>query len=322
MKNLSVSILIPTYNQERFISNAIISALNQDYDNLSIVILDDSSTDKTYDIAKSFESKDKRVRVYRNEENLGRTKTYRRLLYELNNSNWVVMLDGDDYFINSSFIKKAVDIVLNYKDIFAVLGGYIKKENKMEIKNVAKRQLVNGFDVFLKYPDIVYSHGSLLFNAEIAKKIDAYRLGIMSDDLDTHLRLFMEGNVYFLDEIVYVWQIHGQNETVKKGYNDYLLNIKTLIDSVSNHAVFKFPDKKDEIFRWKKKAFFKLYRIALSMYGNSKLSVSKIFNDIKEYFNFYYFITSGTFVVIALYLIFPQGLFVLLRDFIRRVRKF
>ena len=55
-----VSIMIPTYNQEGYIAQAIESAMGQDYSNLEIVVCDDCFTDHTYEVAKAYELADRR----------------------------------------------------------------------------------------------------------------------------------------------------------------------------------------------------------------------------------------------------------------------
>ena len=70
MKNQPlVSVLMPSYNSEKFIGIAIQSVLNSTYTNFELIVTDDNSTDNTYYIAKSFEEKDKRVKVYLNDKN-------------------------------------------------------------------------------------------------------------------------------------------------------------------------------------------------------------------------------------------------------------
>jgi glycosyltransferase involved in cell wall biosynthesis len=72
MKNQPlVSVLMPSYNSEKFIGIAIQSVLNSTYTNFELIVTDDNSTDNTYYIAKSFEEKDKRVKVYLNDKNYG-----------------------------------------------------------------------------------------------------------------------------------------------------------------------------------------------------------------------------------------------------------
>ena len=64
-----VSVVIPSYNSEKFINDTINSVLNQTYNNFLITVVDDKSTDKTVEIVNSF--KDKRVKIVQNESNIG-----------------------------------------------------------------------------------------------------------------------------------------------------------------------------------------------------------------------------------------------------------
>lgn len=66
-----VSVLMTSYNRERYIGTAIESVLASTYKDLELIIVDDRSKDKTVDIARGYADKDARVRVYINEQNLG-----------------------------------------------------------------------------------------------------------------------------------------------------------------------------------------------------------------------------------------------------------
>ena len=66
-----VSVLITSYNREKYIGDAIQSVLDSTYKNFELIIVDDMSTDNSVGIAKSFEKKDNRIKVYINEANLG-----------------------------------------------------------------------------------------------------------------------------------------------------------------------------------------------------------------------------------------------------------
>lgn len=66
-----ISVLMTAYNRERFVAEAIESVMSSTYSNFELIVVDDCSTDKTVKIAKEYESKDGRVRVYVNEKNLG-----------------------------------------------------------------------------------------------------------------------------------------------------------------------------------------------------------------------------------------------------------
>lgn len=71
-----VSILIPVYNRELFIADCIDSALNQTFSNIEVVVIDNASTDNTWNICKKYEKQDARVRIFRNNENIGPVKNW------------------------------------------------------------------------------------------------------------------------------------------------------------------------------------------------------------------------------------------------------
>lgn len=91
-----VTVVIAAYNAERFIANAIRSALDQTHPFVDVRVVDDCSTDETYSIAKSFE-RTGRVRVSRNEVNAGPSHTRNRAIQEASGA-WVAQLDADDWF--------------------------------------------------------------------------------------------------------------------------------------------------------------------------------------------------------------------------------
>ena len=63
MNSPKVSILIPLYNSEEYVAETIDSCLNQTYENIEIIIVDDGSTDSSLEIAKKYEKKYKHIKV-------------------------------------------------------------------------------------------------------------------------------------------------------------------------------------------------------------------------------------------------------------------
>jgi glycosyltransferase involved in cell wall biosynthesis len=317
--------MIPCYNHEKYILKAISSALSLDYPNLEVIFLDDYSADSSFEIVKNSKySSDNRLKIFKNERNLGRTKTYRKLLYELSKGDWVIMLDGDDYFYDDDFLKYSFEKIsdFNSEKIVAIIGGYIKREGGIEIKNIPKSKIINGVDLVLKYPDIFYAHGAVIYKRVDATQIDFYRADIMSDDLESHLRLFLKGDVLYIDRIFYVWNVNSQSTTIKASYNDYLKNINTLINSVYSYGVLLYPNKEKDFRKWKKKAFLKLSNILISVYGfKDKVKSQKIYNDIISNTGLLSFIFSSTFFTFIFYLLLPSELFLKLRNYAQRMRK-
>ena len=93
MTTALVSILMPAFNEEKFIGEAITSILNQTYQNWELLILDDKSTDSTMEVIESFS--DNRIRCLTNERNLGYLKSCNRLFNEVK-GEYVTFLDADD----------------------------------------------------------------------------------------------------------------------------------------------------------------------------------------------------------------------------------
>lgn len=96
MNHPLVSICIPTYNGEKFLHECLDSAINQSYRNVEIIIADDCSTDKTCEIVKAYAAKDPRIKVIRNENNLGLVGNWKRCI-ELSKGEWIKFIFQDDY---------------------------------------------------------------------------------------------------------------------------------------------------------------------------------------------------------------------------------
>ncbi|OFX57553.1 MAG: hypothetical protein A2046_10815 [Bacteroidetes bacterium GWA2_30_7] len=97
MRNPKVTVTMPAYNVSKFIKEAIESVLAQDYDSFELLILDDGSTDDTWEIIKRYK-KDPRVRAFRNRKNAGggaaRNKTIR-----LARGKYISFCDADDLML-------------------------------------------------------------------------------------------------------------------------------------------------------------------------------------------------------------------------------
>jgi glycosyltransferase involved in cell wall biosynthesis len=90
-----VSICIPTYNGEKFLRLCLESALSQTYGNIEIVIVDDTSNDNSHAIAQEYAGKDSRIRIFRNERNLGLVGNWNQCVL-LAQGEWVKFLFQDD----------------------------------------------------------------------------------------------------------------------------------------------------------------------------------------------------------------------------------
>ena len=92
-----ISVVMPAYNAEKYISVAIESVINQTVSDWELIIVDDCSTDTTYKIVSQYVLQDTRIKLFRLDRNTGSAYLPRKKAIEMSSSNWVVNLDADDY---------------------------------------------------------------------------------------------------------------------------------------------------------------------------------------------------------------------------------
>ena len=165
-KNL-VSVLLCTYNSESTIVKSISSLIDQTYNEIEILILDDASKDNSYNICKKYEKEFNNIKLYRNSVNLGLTKSLNVLLKEARGS-YIARQDADD-FSHVLRIEKQIEF-LNSSNLDAC---------STRAKVIDSNRVVPNLSFFLppkltiKYKN-PFIHGSLLIKSKILKKINNY----------------------------------------------------------------------------------------------------------------------------------------------------
>ena len=104
MKEL-VSIITPCHNSEKFIKKTIESVLSQTYENWEMIIVDDVSSDKSYEIAKEYANKDKRINAIRLKQNSG-PAVARNKAIEMAKGRYIAFLDSDDLWKREKLQKQ------------------------------------------------------------------------------------------------------------------------------------------------------------------------------------------------------------------------
>lgn len=115
-----ISVIVPVFNAEAYLSECIESVLNQSYRNVELILVDDGSTDGSLEICRSWE-RDPRVRI-RSTDNHGVSHA-RNLGLELASGEWVTFLDSDDYLLENALEQlmaltspEAQEIIADYTD--------------------------------------------------------------------------------------------------------------------------------------------------------------------------------------------------------------
>lgn len=108
-KEVFFSIMIPVYNGEKLVSQAIDSVINQPYPNIELIIMNDGSTDSTQSICESYVKKDSRIKLF-SHENTGLGKN-RNMGFEHLSGRWTIFLDHDDMIIDNFLTQELVDFL-------------------------------------------------------------------------------------------------------------------------------------------------------------------------------------------------------------------
>lgn len=238
-----VSIMIPTYNQERFLGDAVQSALAQDYPNLEVVVADDCSTDNTQALAKQWQS-DPRFTYVRNATNLGRVANYRHTLYEQIRGRWALNLDGDDYLCDPSFISRAVAALQSREDVVLAFAAMYDVIDGVPVAGLLQHHapLLDGSDVVRHYaaiyrkrrPVVFIPHQTAVYDVAAARALDFYRCDILSADMESLLRLIVGRKIAFIAGTVACWRHHGANATARPNAATLMRNFG-VVDGVFAH---------------------------------------------------------------------------------------
>ena len=94
-----LSIIVPIYNVEQYIDKCIQSILNQTYQNLEIILVDDGATDRSGSIADSYAAKDKRIKVFHKEN--GGISDARNYGLDHVTGDYILFVDSDDFIENT-----------------------------------------------------------------------------------------------------------------------------------------------------------------------------------------------------------------------------
>lgn len=114
---MKVSIVMPVYNEQRIVRDSIINALYQDYQDKEIIVIDDCSTDYTYDECSNFP-----VKLSRNPNNLGLAGNLNECIKKAQ-GEYIIILCGDDVFTHSEVVSDIVNIFERHPKI-GVIGRY------------------------------------------------------------------------------------------------------------------------------------------------------------------------------------------------------
>ncbi len=135
MESKLVSILIPVYNRENLIEETVRSAMKQTYKNIEIVVVDNCSTDNTWEVLQNLAKEDSRIKIFRNNENIGPVRNWKRCIDEAKGIYGKILWSDD--LISPEFIEKTLPFLDKNPEVGFVFTGTEIFDTENGVKNLA-----------------------------------------------------------------------------------------------------------------------------------------------------------------------------------------
>jgi len=211
LKNPEVSVIMGVYNDEGYLSDSILSILNQSITNFEFIIIDDASTDASSDILKKFANKDKRIQLHTNKINKGLTKNLNYAL-EIARGDYIARMDGDDIALPKRF-EKQIKALRENED--AILCGTWTTNINAKSKEISKSKAPLDSYEFLwsSLFRATIAHPTVMMNNSLLSRHNLkYNENLRTaQDFDFWSQLQTYGKVIVLPEYLLKYRTHSDN---------------------------------------------------------------------------------------------------------------
>ena len=209
-----VSVIMPVYNGEKFISEAVQSIIGQSYNNWEIVAINDASTDSSVEILKEFN--ETRIRIYENESNKGISYSRNRAI-DLAKGKYIALMDNDDVSLPDRLSEQA-NYMENHEDIDVLSGANKIIDEKGELVQEITYVLKNPKYIKAKllFENVFYNGTTMIRKA----KLDEYNIRYRNnqygmEDYRFWVECSKKMNMTSIDSFIYKHRLHSDNETKK-----------------------------------------------------------------------------------------------------------
>lgn len=229
------SIIIPVYKAEKYLDECIKSILNQDYDNIEIILVDDGSPDRCPEICDEYALRDTRIKVV-HKVNSGPGLS-RNAGVDVCSGEYITFVDSDDKLDGTAAISGMVTAAVK-NDSDVVVGCYRRFDNDY-LSEVNHHHLVNGenadsidfrFRGFFQYGHLAYDWGKLYRKDFLVKNNLKHGSYPFTEDKEFNIQVYsLKPKYYFLDSSVYCYRVNLNSLTSK--YMDNYIPVWTSVAS-------------------------------------------------------------------------------------------
>lgn len=235
MNDILVSVFICTYNQEDYIRESLMSVINQDYSNLEIVISDDCSKDRTYEIVKEIVSQYSgpyKIIINQNEKNLGIGGNVSKAI-TMTKGELLIPNSGDDLSM-SNRVSEIVKVWKKEKCSVIFSNAVIIDENSREkglyFKNLPRYSSV--MDDFIndgrsliakmKAPSVWIHGATAAYTRDIFERFEPIPQGVIQEDGVLSFRGLLLGGIKYVESPLMKYRVHNRSISSQKNYNNIL----------------------------------------------------------------------------------------------------
>lgn len=261
------SVIIPTYNREKYIKRAIESALNQTYRNIEIIIVNDGSTDKTKEVLQPYFT-DQRIH-YIYQENQGVSKA-RNNGIKVAKGKYIALLDSDDFWRDPQKLEKQVSFLKTHPDYVLTGGGIIRVSEKgKEISRCLNPEADRAIRKAMLFSCLI-APSTAVFPRRAWQLIGGFNESSdLSEDWDLFLKLGKLGKLYNFQQYFLYYLQGSQN---RSNFNRRA-NLKYNIDLIKKYR---------QDYPGYRKAFFLQWAYYLYSFFPFKEQLLPIFSKIKQ----------------------------------------
>lgn len=244
---MKLSVLLITYNHEKFISKAIESILMQrDCPEFEIILSDDNSSDKTFSIASNLLQAFPIKRCFSNEKNLGVTRNYQHS-FSLCKGEYIFVLEGDDYWIDPFKIKKQVDFLDSHPLCAMCTHPFFIQNDELSMFSefgLNKKEVYTQFDCkdIILDSAIASNFSTCCYRRRILEKLSPKVYEVISYDWMVNISVAQYGQVGRINSLMSVYRISSQGEYSKLSESEKLNGILKMLPLYDEILDYKFHD--------------------------------------------------------------------------------
>lgn len=276
-----VSVIIPTYNDELYISDAVNSVLEQTYKNIEIIIIDDGSTDKTKDIINTYNNKHIN---YLFQENKGAASA-RNIGLKKATGKYITFLDADDLWLKTK-IEKQIKILkkFNYYSFVYTDAIFVDKYKNMIYNYPRKIKIMSGNILFNFIKDYFLLLPTIMLRSKCISKVGLFDENLkVGEDFDFLLRLTKFYKGYGINKKLYIRRVHEKSLSRQDYKNDSVNDIKILKNFINKNPVLYKKNK----YSINKRIAYLHYKFGYRLlnHNNSREAFCQFIISLKYHFN-------------------------------------